>query len=360
MLRLCSQRTKLLHKRPQESPSSAPTMASFQKVPGGGVRVQVEVRGRRASKTLPTMREAREWARDKERELEQVATGRAGHGKSLRDALRRFAEEESPRRRGERWELVRLKAFEGQEHALPIHRPVDEITDDDLRAWRDRRLAAGRSRGTVLRDFALLSAVFEVARTEWKWIRVNPLRDVKKPSKPAHRKRVIAGREIRGMLRALGHRPGGPVRSVSQAVAMAFLLALATGMRAKEVCGLRWTDVRDAYATARDVKAREEGVSRDVPFSPVARRIVARMQGWDDDLVFGVATGTLDALFRRARKRAGLDGFTFHDARHTAATRIARSRKMDVLELCKMFGWADPRQAMTYFNPTAEQLAARL
>lgn len=331
-------------------------MASFQPV-DSGVRVQCDVRGKRASKTLPTMRAAREWAREKEAELAAVAEGNMGKGKTLRDALRRFAEEVSPKRRGERWEVVRLAAFEGKAHSLPIGKAVAHVTDDDIRAWRDRRQRA-RGDGTVLRDMTLLSAVFEHARTEWKWVKHNPVRDVKKPQKPAHRERVITGPEIRNVLRALGY-DRGPVRTVSQSVAACFLLALATGMRAKELCSLRWDDVREQYGTARDVKSIRRGVNRDVPFSPVARRLVARMEGWDAETVFGVTPSTLDALFRRARKRAGYgNSFTFHDSRHTAATRIAR--KVDVLTLCKIFGWKRTDQALTYFNPTAAQIASRL
>jgi integrase len=129
-------------------------------------------------------------------------------------------------------------------------------------------------------------------------------------------------------------------------------------MRAGELCGLRWEDVREAYGTARDVKARERGVSRDVPFSPVARRLVARMEGWDEETVFGLSPRTLDTLFRRAKKRSGCDGFVFHDSRHTAATRLAQ--RLHVLDLCKMFGWTNPKMAMVYYNPTAAQIAGRL
>jgi hypothetical protein len=31
-----------------------------------------------------------------------------------------------------------------------------------------------------------------------------------------------------------------------------------------------------------------------------------------------------------------------------------------VLSFCRIFGWKDVRRALTYFNPTAEQLAERL
>jgi integrase len=331
-------------------------MATPKKTAQGTWRIQIEVRGTRDSGTFETKREAQDWAARRSLELKAAAGGDHGRGKTLRDALRKYAEEVSPTRRGERWEVIRLAAFEGEDHALPVGRQLEHFTDDDIRAWRDRRLK-GRSRGTVLRDMTLLSAVLEHARTEWKWLRHNPVREVKKPSKPAHRKRVISGLEVRKVLRALGHTQG-PVRTVSQSVAVCFLLALATGMRAGELCGLRWEDVREAYGTAHNVKARERGVSRDVPFSAVARRLVARMEGWDEATVFGLSASTLDALFRRARKRAGLEGFVFHDARHTAATRMAQ--KLHVLELCKAFGWTRTDQALTYYNPTAAQIAGRL
>lgn len=67
---------------------------------------------------------------------------------------------------------------------------------------------------------------------------------------------------------------------------------------------------------------------------------------------------SLDANFRKYRARAGLSGFTFHDTRHTAATML--SHKVDVLTLCKIFGWSNTSQALTYYNPTASDIARRL
>lgn len=138
---------------------------------------------------------------------------------------------------------------------------------------------------------------------------------------------------------------------------MAFLFTLSTGMRAGEIAGLTWDRVRSDHVRLVETK---NGSARDVPLSGVARRIAQRMRGFDDALVFGLSSQTLDALFRRARQRAGMDGFTFHDARHTAATRLALSRKVEALELCRIMGWRNPKQAMVYFNPTASQLAALL
>lgn len=61
-----------------------------------------------------------------------------------------------------------------------------------------------------------------------------------------------------------------------------------------------------------------------------------------------------------ARARAKLEGFTFHDSRHTAATRMAAKPGIDVLTLCKIFGWSNTKQALAYFNPKPSDLAKLL
>jgi len=327
-------------------------MATPTKTAQGTWRIQIEVRGVRDSYTGPTKRDAAEWAAKRATEIRAMSTGRASTVKTLRDTLRRYAEEVSPTKRGERWEVIRLQAFERQ--ALPLTRTLDKLTTADLVNWRDARLAVN-ARGSVLRDMTLLGSVLEVARREWQWIDTNPMREVRRPANPDHRERVISGREVRAMLRALGY--GHPIRSVSNAVAHCFLLALSSGMRAGELAGLRWDLVRPDHVRLPMTKS---GRAREVPLSPVGRKIIARMTGWDKEVVVGISAGTLSAMFMKYRKRAGLDGFTLHDARHTAATRLAQSRRVDVLELCKIMGWSNPKFAMIYFNPTASQLAARL
>lgn len=327
-------------------------MAAPKKTAEGTWRIQVMVGGQRLGETLATKREAVEWAARKTLELQAVKSGRVGTTKSLRDAMRKYAEEVSTTKRGEAKEVVRLRAFERQ--SLPLDQKLSELTTAQLVVWRDARLAVN-ARGSVLRDMTMLSSVLETARREWQWVSENAMKDVRRPQEPDHRERLISFSEIRGMLRALTY--GREIRAVSNAVAHCFLLALSTGMRAGELTALSWTQVRSDHVKLLTTKS---GKPREVPLSPVGRRLVERMRGWDETLVFGIKAQTLDALFRKYRDRAGLTGFTFHDARHTAATRLARSRRVDVLELCKILGWRDPKQAMTYFNPSVSQLAARL
>lgn len=340
-------------------------MATPKKTAQGTWRVQIEIGGVRDSGTFNTKREADEW--NARRTLELKAEGKAGPGanKTLLDGLRRYAEEVTPKKRGNAKELIRLNAYEDTEahKYLPLKKRIAEVTSDDLGRWRNHRLTLN-ARGAVLRDIGTLSAFFEVARKEWKWIKVNPMKDVTKPDNPDHRERLITGPEIRTMLRQLGY--AKEVRSVSQSICCAFLLALSTGMRAGEICGLTWVRVRADYVILPNLRQVEEegkgvvktGKGREVPLSPVARRIIERMRGWDKETVFGLQSQTMDTLFRRARDRAKLSGFTFHDSRHTACTRLAR--KVDVLDLCKIMGWVKTTQALTYYNPKTSDLARRI
>jgi integrase len=133
-----------------------------------------------------------------------------------------------------------------------------------------------------------------------------------------------------------------------------FLLALRSGMRAGELCNLTWTQVHENYCVLPVTKT----TPRHVPLSKKAVKLLDKMRGFDKKSVFSVTSATRDALFRRARDNAGLSGFTFHDARHTAATWI--SRKVDVLTLCKIFGWSDTSQALTYYNPKAKDISSML
>lgn len=330
-------------------------MASIYQT-SSGWRAQVCVAGVRDSETMRTRREAAAWAARRETELRELAAQSPGERTTLGDVLARYSREVSPGKRGRRWEQLRLDLFERDE-GLPCGRPVAHLTAEDVAAWRDRRVRKV-SAGTVLREIGLLSAVLEHARREWRLIVTNPVRDVRKPRAPDHREVVIGWRQIRAMLRAMGYRSRGRIVEVRQAVAVCFLVALRSGMRAGELCGLTWDRVYADYCRTPHKTGRTAESLRDVPLEPRARALIERMRGWDERLVFGLNSASLDALFRRYRDRAGLSGFTFHDARHTAATRI--SRHVDVLTLCKIFGWKNTKQALVYYNPSASDIATQL
>ncbi len=333
-------------------------MASVQKT-ANGYRAQIYVRGVRESGTFKTKRDAEAWAARRQSELLESADKPASGRRTLRDALTRYRDEIVPTKRGRRWEHVRIEAFLNPitHPFLPRDVVLSKLGPESFAAWRDWRMTRVQA-GTVIRELSLMSSVLTAARREWRWMEDNPLSDLRRPREPDHREVLISPSQVRAMLRALGWTPAGKVRQVRQAVACCFLFALRTGMRAGEVSGLTWKRVHRYHCATPHKTGRTAESLRDVPLSRQARRVIAQMEGWDETLVFGVGRGTLDALFRKYRQRAGLDGFTFHDSRHTAATML--SRKLDVLTLCKMFGWKNTSQALVYFNPKASDIAKRL
>lgn len=317
-----------------------------------GYRVQVYVKGVRESKVFRTKREGEAWGAARDLELRTLPTKSKSETHTLDDAIDRYIEEEAPSHKGFVKDRIRLLAFM-RDSVLKSSRPLSKFTPDELGKWRNSRSLVNKP-GSVIRDCTLLGTVFEVARREWQWIDVNPMRDVKKPPAPDHRDILISTRQIKTMLRALDYQLKGEIESRTQATALCFLLALRTGMRSGELVGLPWERVKKDYLILPMTKTKP----RHVPLILKSKRIVDRMQGFHADLVFGLTSDQLGKEFRDARKRAGLAGFTFHDARHTAATWLAL--KLSILDLCKMFGWKNPKQAMTYYNPTASQIAARI
>ncbi|MDR0576945.1 MAG: site-specific integrase [Candidatus Accumulibacter sp.] len=331
-------------------------MASLRKLDNGKYRAQVEKLKVRDSRVFATKREALDWATRREAEIMAQETTHPSHLHTLRQILTRYRDEVTPGKRGWRWETIRIDAMLSGRYGLPLDSTLAGLSPSVFGEYRDRRLRLVKP-ATVSRELAVLGGVMDTARREWGWMRENPIKDIRKPGATPHRERVIHPWEIRAMLRAMGYKPRREPRSVTQALAYCFLMALTTGMRAGELCGLTWENVGESSVFLPTTKT---GDSRHVPLSGPARRIIDRMRGFDPVLVFGLTTASLDALFRKYRQRAGLDGFTFHDTRHSAATRIGLSGRLSALELAKMFGWKDLKRCLTYFNPTADELAAKL
>jgi integrase len=317
---------------------------------------QIYVNGVRESRTFANKKEGQAWAARREAEL--FATGLSGLScrYSVAQMFDKYIEEVAPKHGGARNEIIRLRAFK-KNRELPMDVPVSQILRQDIKQWRAVRLRQ-ISEASVQREMNLLTSVFEAARSEWGWIETNPTRGIKKLPTPEHRTSVWKYSEMKAVLRALRYSPlSSQVESTTQSVALAFLLALRTGMRAGELCSMTWENTQ-AYSVT--LPTTKNGSVRHVPLDYRARRIIERARGWDAVSVFNLKTRTLDALFRRAKAQAGLRdaNVRFHDSRHTAATWLAKDLSM--VDLCKMFGWKNPQYALIYYNPDAQDMARHL
>lgn len=326
-------------------------MASFEKLNDGRWRAYVARKGVRRTKVLPSKRAAQDWAAHQEHEI--LNAGATAQAIPFSDILERYANEVSPHKKGEKWEILRLRRFKSESFARINIRDLQAL---DFARWRDQRLREVAA-GTVNREMNVLSGVLTVARTEWGLIEKNPISDVRKPSKPPARDRVISDDE----LARLALSAGGDLGKVTARAFHAFLFAIETAMRAGEIVGLEWSRV-DLQARYCSLLVTKNGTARDVPLSLRAVELLEALRASQGEsgggLVFELTSRQLDVLWRKLRDRAAVVDLTFHDSRHIAITRLAG--KLEVLELARMVGHRNLNELLTYYNAPATELAKRL
>lgn len=296
------------------------------------------------SSCFPSKSQANEWAVITEREL---LSGRLNpHKHTVTDALDRYEREVSPKKRGARWESLRLRAFG---RATIASKALSRLTEDDIARWRNERLR-DVSGATVRREMNLWQSVFEVCRKEWKWIERNPVDDVKKPPNPKSRRRGVTDAEIKQLK---PHFVGPMMHEVFEA----FRLGVETAMRSGEMMGLERAQI-DLKTRVVHLLKTKNGDERDVPLTPEALRIVKSLLSDGRQSLFLVSNQSRDTLFRAGRDAAGLSGLHFHDSRSEGISRL--SKKMDVLELARVVGHRDPKSLMFYYRADAAAIARRL
>ena len=287
------------------------------------------------SKTFPTHREAISWGKTAEGDL---LAGRLGSPlaqlHTLRDAIERFLEEKPPgygswlqkerNRASLRWWCQHFGGLK-----LAELKPTTIVQARDL--LRRSATANGkphphkklRSHSTCNRYVSSLSAVLQCALELWGWIEENPCRGLRRLPENNHRTRYLTEKEQQRLLRVC--KSDSNLHDV-------VLLALLTGARRGEICGLRWRDVDLKNRTVTFVQTKN-GEIRKVPLSDPAIallqcRFSQRVKGMND-WVFPAekSEGSVDVSHRFGRyaKKAGLEDFRFHDLRHSAASAMARA-----------------------------------
>lgn len=323
-------------------------MATYRKR-GDSWRVEVCTNGHRASATFDTKAQAKSWAIDKEAELKNRKNPLTNH--TLLDALEKYRDTVSITKKGAKWEVTRINKFINTMSFIKVK--LEDLKPAHFAQWRDdqtKKLAPA----SIIREMNILQSVLDTARREWHWIEENPLVDVRKPTKPAPRDRRISQSEIDAITAKLGYVEDMAISTKRQQVAVAFLFALETAMRAGEIFGLTWDRVvlSDRYVSLLETK---NGDKRNVPLSTRAAELLNKLQGINEKYVFDTNSDIASVVFRKARIAAQVEDLHFHDTRHEACTRLAR--KLPVLDLARMIGHRDLKSLMIYYNATATEIA---
>lgn len=297
-----------------------------------GWRAEIQRHGQRLSKVLPSKREAQQWALENEAKANSLAAG----WRTFTETARKYELEVTEAKRGKKWERARLGVmvdhFDGKRLA--------EIDAPDIAAWRDWRLKTVQP-STVLREANLLRHVFSKARDEWRWMSNDPFRGVKMPADAQPRAVRWGWRQIRRVLR---HAQGGGPKS--QEVGQAFHIALRTGMRLQEVLAAPQGFIEARRVVMLDQTKTGAAV---VPVGRIAAKLLVRP-------AFTVTPNEASVLFSKLCRQLMITGLTFHDARATALTHLAK--KVPVEVLAKISRHRDISLLVrTYYRPTPDEVA---
>lgn len=230
------------------------------------------------------------------------------------------------------------------------------------------------------RYHAVLSAALEQAVT-WDWIERNP---AKRASIPPHEESVVrlpTRAEVSALIDAMP----------TEIWKMALRLAVLTGARRGELCGLRWSDIdgegihirRSVYRLKGETheKRTKGGRERLVALDPAVENIVALwaiecdvratdaglgmpdrdsfvLSAWPD-CSRPLNPDTLSAHVRRAAVELGMGHVHLHSIRHFAATEML-SAGIDVRQVADTLGHADGGKLAlrTYGHPTDDRQRA--
>jgi integrase len=191
-----------------------------------------------------------------------------------------------------------------------------------------------RAPATVNRFLANLAHVFTIARREWHWIAHNPMGGVSKMPESKGRVRYLSDDERKALLK----------ETAKDSVLHAFVvIALSTACRAGELQKLTWTDV-DLKAGRLLFRETKNAQARSAWLHGAALDLLeqhGKARDFKGGLVFQSVKGKryryIDA-FDAAVAAAGIDAFTFHGLRHSAATYLAQAGATEQ-QLRAIGGW---------------------
>lgn len=229
-----------------------------------------------------------------------------------------------------------------------------DLTTNMVQDWENRLTASGLAASTVIKIHRILAATYKhaVAVRDLDW---NPCDAVKQPKRKAPSPNSLTAEGAARLAATLD------IMEPSHLVTAA-AIALHTGMREGEVCGLRWREYDEGSATIRVTESigrapggdfskepKTKSSRRNVPVSPQLASILRRRRdAMESELqeagvtlsaedfgklyVCGYADGRfysptmLSRQWRGLAESLGLRGtqarkITFHDLRHTFATR---------------------------------------
>jgi integrase len=300
------------------------------------------------AKTFLIRTDAEKWARSIEIEIDRGSYINTSYAQKtlFKDLIEQYLKEVTPTLRGAFEDGYRLRKM--------MRNPIaelnlSELTPNKIANYRDERLKKVKP-NTVIRELAYISSMINQARREWGLGIINPVAQIRKPSQPQGRERILNDVEMDRILRE--------VEKLNPFMKPLCEFALETAMRRGELLSLNWINIDFIKRTAH-LKITKNGSSRFVPLSTEAINILNKMPRDISGKIFPLKANTVSMGFIKAVKRTDIKDFHFHDLRHMALTRLS-SKFTNILELAAISGHKELKMLQRYVHIKAEDLAKKM
>jgi integrase len=275
---------------------------------------------------------------------------RMGHNKSFNALMDRFMEEYAPTvsknmQRAYGCYLKNLSSYFGNPR-------LDAMKPKLIAGYKVHRRDHGASPSTINRELYMLSKACNLAVKEWEWLSDNPVSKVAKETENNERERWLSPEEEAKLL-----------EKCPEWLRDIIVFCLHTGLRQDELLSLEWARVDFPRKTIL-IEKTKNGKPKTLPLNAIAFKILdekSKVRSVKNDLVFLSRNGTkiirhnLWRAFKKVLDDAGIENFTFHDLRHTFATRLVQ-RGEDIYKVAKLMGHKDIRMTQRYSHHSTESL----
>lgn len=229
-------------------------------------------------------------------------------------------------------------------------KPLNSITEKDIRAILKKLLDKGRSNATHNRYLALIKVMLNRA-IQWGMLEVNPAAHIKPLKENPNRERYLSAGEIRLLLRVLDETPKNAANAIK--------VMLFTGQRAGNVMSARWSEFDDqgvwTIPLTKSGKIHRVYLSEEAKITLEEQREISGSK----EYVFPGRRSNphitcLEYIWKNIQEKTGLHNVRLHDLRHTFAS-WAINGGASLYDVQKSLGHSDLRVTQKYAHLSEER-----
>ncbi|MBU2759518.1 tyrosine-type recombinase/integrase [Acidithiobacillus sulfurivorans] len=286
-------------------------------------RVKIRLRGQPVqSATFASLTKAKQWATQTEAAIREGRYFQTAEAKrhTLAEAIERYERDTLPSLKSAAHRRLHYAWWKDRLGALTLADLTSAAINDALNEVAKERQLGPQS---VAHYRQSLSSVLTQAANVWQWTEQSPMHRVPKPALPRGRVRYLSDEERARLLETCK-------QSSNPDLYLAVLLALTTGGRQAETMGASWAQI-DLNRATLQLEETKNGSRRALHLTAPVLELLrerAKVRRIDSVLLFPSKVNPKQAVdlrqpWEKALQAASIEGFHWHDLRHTFASYAA-------------------------------------